>query len=212
MIVTSAEFPLQRASPAPDGWCDEAVDLALALPARALDELRIGRGQDNHVVLSDPSVSRLHAVVKGAPGRWTVVDCGSRNGTWVGEARLQPAVPHRLRDGDTLRVGRVALPVQAEVDGPTEDDTTTTLDPACEPVSLSHYQLQVVRLLCAPWRDGDGEPATNVEIAAQLGTPQAVDAVKAALRRAYARAGLTDAPPSTKRRQLCRVARDHGWA
>lgn len=187
------------------------------LPPRPAEELRLGRGKDNHVVLTDASVSRLHAVVKGAPGRWLVLDCGSRNGTWVGEVKLQPQVPHRLRDGDRLRLGTHLMVVRAPAATlPDEDDEDTTSGVAdtalAEALSLSHYQLQVVRCLCSTWADGQGEPASNVEIAAMLGTPLAVEAVKAALRRAYARAGLSDASAGTKRRQLCRVARDQGWA
>jgi hypothetical protein len=35
--------------------------------------------------------------------------------------------------------------------------------------------------------------------------------VKAALRRIYAKAGLSDQPAHAKRRALCRVARQRGW-
>ncbi len=76
--------------------------------------------------------------------------------------------------------------------------------------ALSHYQLQVVRQLAQPWVRG-GEPATNAEIAAALGTPRAVDAVKAALKRAYLKTGLADMPTHAKRRELCRVAQDRRW-
>jgi hypothetical protein len=76
--------------------------------------------------------------------------------------------------------------------------------------ALSHYQLQVVRQLARPWVDG-GEPASNAEIAAGLGTPRAVDAVKAALKRAYLKTGLAGMPTHIKRRELCRVAQDRRW-
>ena len=52
---------------------------------------------------------------------------------------------------------------------------------------------------------------SNEEIAAQLGTPGATGTVKAALRRIYAKAGLSDQPAHAKRRSLCRVARQNGW-
>ena len=49
------------------------------------------------------------------------------------------------------------------------------------------------------------------EIAARLGTPGATETVKAALRRAYAKAGLTEGSPYAKRRALCKIARQRGW-
>jgi DNA-binding CsgD family transcriptional regulator len=52
---------------------------------------------------------------------------------------------------------------------------------------------------------------SNEEIAARLGTPGATETVKAALRRAYAKAGLTGQPAHVKRRTLCRAARQRGW-
>src|SRR5207248_2985035 len=43
------------------------------------------------------------------------------------------------------------------------------------------------------------------------GTPGGTGTVKAALRRIYAKAGLSDEPAHAKRRALCRVARQRGW-
>ena len=54
--------------------------------------------------LSDPKVSRKHAVVEPADGgAWQVRDLGSRNGTGVNGRAIDG--PHRLRSGDVLRVG-----------------------------------------------------------------------------------------------------------
>jgi pSer/pThr/pTyr-binding forkhead associated (FHA) protein len=55
------------------------------------------------------------------------------------------------------------------------------------------------------------KPPSNEQIAAQLGTPGATGTVKAALRRIYAKAGLSGMPANAKRRPLCRVARQRGW-
>jgi hypothetical protein len=78
---------------------------------------------------------------------------------------------------------------------------------------LSLLQLQVVRCLCKPWIEGASldELPSNEQIAAELGTPGSAATVKAALRRAYAKAGLTEGSPHAKRRALCRVARQRGW-
>ena len=60
---------------------------------------------------------------------------------------------------------------------------------------LSPFQRQVVEALCSGWLAGGSldDLPTNEEIAARLGTPGATETVKAALRRAYAKAGLTRA-------------------
>ena len=85
--------------------------------------------------------------------------------------------------------------------------------PAGDPAVLSPYQLQVVHCLCAPWLAGEGLESmpSNAQIAEGLGTPDAQGAVKAALRRAYSKAGLTHLPAQEKRRRLCPVARQRGW-
>jgi class 3 adenylate cyclase len=69
----------------------------------------IGRGDDAHVRLWwDPSVSLLHAEALPLGSHWLIADDGvSRNGTFVNGARL--AGRRRLRDGDTIRVGRTTL-------------------------------------------------------------------------------------------------------
>jgi hypothetical protein len=125
-----------------------------------------------------------------------------------------------LRDGDRLEVGGVVLTVTVsnEDDAKRGDETRAmslagvrAADLASTPADmLSHYQLQVVRRLAEPGVHG-GEPATNAEIAAALGTPRAVDAVKAALKRAYVKTGLAEMPTHIKRRELCRVAQTRKW-
>lgn len=66
----------------------------------------IGRGPANTIQLSDPSVSRRHAVVYDAEGQTVVEDLGSRNGTFVKEEPVRKAI---LRTGDVLRIGKVPL-------------------------------------------------------------------------------------------------------
>lgn len=61
---------------------------------------RIGRGDQNDIVLPDPakSVSRFHAELRYEDGRYTLADLNSQNGTWVAGKRvpqvvLEPNVP-----------------------------------------------------------------------------------------------------------------------
>ena len=78
---------------------------------------------------------------------------------------------------------------------------------------LSPFQRRVVHCLCGPWLAGSSleELPSNEQIAAELGTPGATGTVKTALRRIYAKAGISDQPAHAKRRALCRIARQRGW-
>jgi hypothetical protein len=67
------------------------------------DGLRIGRMPDNDVVVTNPKVSRHHAVIVPTPDGFIMRDLGSANGTYVGEVRIVDS--HLLQDGDVVRVG-----------------------------------------------------------------------------------------------------------
>jgi predicted component of type VI protein secretion system len=196
-----------------------AGDIWLMLPDGSEHTLRgdvtIGRGGDNDLVLKTTTVSREHARLSHREGRWFVEDLGSRNGTYVNTKRIPSHAPYALHHADRIDVGSETLVFSwvTQSNDPDETDPIEHLLPTTAVRGLSSFQQQVVAALCQPWLDGaslDRLP-TNEEIAAALGTPGAADTVKAALRRAYAKAGLTEGPPQAKRRSLCRVARQRGW-
>jgi hypothetical protein len=62
----------------------------------------IGRSRDSALHLSESNVSRHHAVLRFAHGRWFLQDQGSAIGTFVNGQRVS-ATP--LSDGDTIRIG-----------------------------------------------------------------------------------------------------------
>jgi pSer/pThr/pTyr-binding forkhead associated (FHA) protein len=174
----------------------------------------VGRSSENDLVLDDVTVSRQHALVFASGERFFLEDRGSFNGTFLNGVRVQPGVRLPLRHGDRIGFGSQAVvfswPAALE-----DIDRTRPLTQVPPPLQrpLSPFQQQVVRCLCEPWLNGgtlDDLPS-NDEIAARLGTPGATETVKAALRRAYAKAGLTEGSPYAKRRALCRVARQRGW-
>lgn len=70
-------------------------------------ETIIGRDPGAAVHLDDPSVSRRHARVVVSETGVTLEDLGSKNGTHLGDRRLNGAVA--LRDGDAIRLGSVLL-------------------------------------------------------------------------------------------------------
>jgi len=73
-----------------------------------LAELSLGKGSENDLVLSDPSVSRRHAVIRRSQGEWRIWDAGSRNGVFVNGQRVG-ASGERIRPGDTVLLGQSRL-------------------------------------------------------------------------------------------------------
>lgn len=68
---------------------------------------KIGRTEQNAVVLLDDSVSRNHAIIQHEGGDFYLIDMGSRNGSFVNGRRL--TAPLALRDGDRLSFGEARL-------------------------------------------------------------------------------------------------------
>ncbi|HKQ78833.1 MAG TPA: FHA domain-containing protein [Blastocatellia bacterium] len=64
---------------------------------------RIGRSQENDIVLDSDRVSRYHAEIVREGDDVMVVDKGSRNGIWVNRRRVKD--PTAIKSGDTIRIG-----------------------------------------------------------------------------------------------------------
>jgi DNA-binding NtrC family response regulator len=85
---------------------DEGIEQALDAP------IEIGTDPACQLVLRDPKVSRRHALVRTKAGRYTVKDLGSRNGTFLGGARLVEAdVPL----GAVIQLGETLIAIQPRV-------------------------------------------------------------------------------------------------
>lgn len=65
---------------------------------------RIGRNQDNDIVLNNDRVSRYHAEIVCEGESLKVVDRQSRNGVWVNGQRIKEAA--ELKPGDKVRIGK----------------------------------------------------------------------------------------------------------
>jgi pSer/pThr/pTyr-binding forkhead associated (FHA) protein len=68
--------------------------------------VNIGRGDYNDILISDPSVSTMHAKLQRREDVWVLTDLGSTNGTFVEGERLTGEQP--LSPGTTIRFGDVA--------------------------------------------------------------------------------------------------------
>jgi pSer/pThr/pTyr-binding forkhead associated (FHA) protein len=172
------------------------------------DRLSLGRTENNDVPLPwDTEVSRLHAELECIAGEWTIVDDGlSRNGTYVNGTRISGRA--RLRDGDTVRVGRTALGFRS----PDAEETQERTVVAGRPVALADLpptQRSVLVALARPYKHEEfATPATNQEIAAELHL--SVDAVKAHLRSLFQRFGIEHLPQNQKRSRLVAEAFQRG--
>jgi adenylate cyclase len=77
------------------------------------DEVKIGRGNENEIVLPDFSVSRRHAAIRREPDGWAIHDLGSTNGIQVNRVSVRRAV---LRSGDRIKIGIFELAVEELAD------------------------------------------------------------------------------------------------
>jgi pSer/pThr/pTyr-binding forkhead associated (FHA) protein len=74
--------------------------------------ITVGRTANNDLVVSDVSVSKVHAFFTQTPHGLELADAGSKNGTWVGSEELPPRGPARaVKLGDRLRFGRIGFTV-----------------------------------------------------------------------------------------------------
>ena len=67
----------------------------------------IGRSRECRVRIDSTRVSRHHARITVDGEAALIEDCGSRNGTWVGDQRTEGRV--RLNDGDTVNVAGIEV-------------------------------------------------------------------------------------------------------
>ena len=72
--------------------------------------VRVGRADDNDLVLADPEVSRHHARLEPDGQGWRAIDLGSTNGTWVNGVRLNAAP---IDAGDEVAFGSIRYTVAA---------------------------------------------------------------------------------------------------
>ena len=95
------------------------------------DEVRIGRRAGLEIQLPFATISSLHArVVRHGKG-WALLDMGSVNGTFIGEARLQVGIPRVITPGELLKLADVSIVFEGELGGvappPKGTESTATI-------------------------------------------------------------------------------------
>jgi hypothetical protein len=81
----------------------------------------IGRAPEAHIRIESPKVSRRHARIVVEGDTAVVEDLGSKNGTFVGDVRVEGPMP--LANGDQLRLGQLAALLRIVV---ADRDSTVT--------------------------------------------------------------------------------------
>ena len=92
--------------------------------------LTMGRGADNHVILSTRLASRHHAELRPDGGGWTLHDGGSTNGTAVNGRRVRT---HRVRPGDEIAIGHEVFRLEV-APAPAAEPRTTVMPSVGPPV------------------------------------------------------------------------------
>jgi hypothetical protein len=107
----AADETLPHSRLTPDGADLELYPLVKKPGASFPDRITIGRTPNNDVVIAEHSVSRLHAYVRRTPAArgWVVADGGSKNGSWLDDAPLDPRREVALPAGSVVRLGDVIL-------------------------------------------------------------------------------------------------------
>jgi len=81
------------------------------------DEVIIGRGEENSIVLNIAEVSRKHSVLTRGEEGYIIKDLDSTNGTFVDKKKVGDK--YLLKPGDTIMLGdAIYLTYQADVDPP----------------------------------------------------------------------------------------------
>ena len=163
------------------------------------ERVTMGSAPDNDLVVEEPSVSRIHAVVQQLNGRCFIEDCGSRNGTTVNKRRLAGMVP--LSSGDEVTLGRARLQFHGQV-----SRAGRATDVVVQRPKVTPREHDVLVALCSPLAAGDvfTEPATAREIAAALSVSE--NAIKLHLTNLADKFGIHGA--DRRRSRLANAALD----
>jgi hypothetical protein len=85
------------------GWYVHFIEKSPGNPDRNV--ITLGRSSSNDVWVEDQTVSRVHASFQRDDGVWTIIDLGSRNGTFLSGRKVPDKVAVRLENGSRISFG-----------------------------------------------------------------------------------------------------------
>lgn len=85
----------------------DALCFALKVPEGAT--VKVGRAAENGIVVSDMTVSRLHARLEFKGGTWSLVPMSDTKKTTLGGQELSREVPVPLKSGQVVELGGVKV-------------------------------------------------------------------------------------------------------
>jgi pSer/pThr/pTyr-binding forkhead associated (FHA) protein len=173
--------------------------------ADVAERLTIGRSPASGLAVEwDGEASRIHTVLERVGDEWTLLDDGrSRNGTFLDGERVSGRV--RLRDGDTIGVGRTLFLFRSPSGN---ESVQTTPSPRFSRPVVSTAQRRVLVALCRPYVHEFAVPASNRQIADELTI--GLETVKTHLRALFEAFSLGDLPQHHKRATLAQMALELG--
>jgi sigma-B regulation protein RsbU (phosphoserine phosphatase) len=129
--------------------------------------VEVGRAALIDVELTDPSVSRRHALFAFRVGTWILTDLGSQNGTAVNGKRLRE--PTALRDGDEIRFGAVVVEFRNPPSGPKRPISSVSLSDLGQTVLQSLKATSGVDALLSA-ESGSPDVARRLQLVYDVGT------------------------------------------
>ncbi len=105
--------------------------------------VNVGRAEYNDLVISDASVSTMHAKIQRRQGVWLLTDLGSTNGSFVDGELAAGDMP--LSPGGTLRFGEVTVLFEPlDNDAPVETPGTRVVERMIEPTPFVPPEMEPV--------------------------------------------------------------------
>jgi pSer/pThr/pTyr-binding forkhead associated (FHA) protein len=91
------------------------------LPLSGEDEVILGRASEGQSMVPDinldpyrafeAGVSRMHAAIRLVEDQVLITDLDSGNGTRINGNRIEPKIPHPIKNGDLLNLGKLKIQV-----------------------------------------------------------------------------------------------------
>ena len=155
-------------------------------------ENTIGR-QDTDVLLMHPTVSRSHAKLTAADGKYILEDMGSTNGTFADDAKVEPGQPIEVEPGTEIKFGSVALRLEGVggvegVEGVERDEGEEAAEEAAPPAATAEEQPEPAPAGTATVAEAEAAPGETVEEPVQPVQAEEAEPEKPVVARLVAKA------------------------